>query len=449
MATALIMTVLLLACTLFWESCVTPLGFMGFPSTSVPPERVPALVPPLLVPRLATPAVGRLSASWVNDDATAERRWNDEETEVGFAVEAVTVRNVDGVVFVLRMLDEAAFRALDERTFAIALEDASGVAPLGDAPVLEATTAAGAPGSEEAEVPAGLVGDGASEEAPTGLEEAPSTLEVALSAWGTGGDAAGVAEVVEIGASGAADCGSETAADVSTGGAEELSTEEGASDAIGAGVETGASTVADEGAATGCCEVVMGSAELVASSTAAGGGVTASGTEIDGVAASETIVGATVSAGGRAASDDDGKASIKVSGVGVGVSAAGRGVSATVGMISADEGMMASVGGVTVSGTGAFVAAGGGRAVVVGSSMGRLAVLSSEEPSASTSSVTASALSFCLRTLVQTSLLESYAASRRWKKLILMLKKMLQRTYNRKGENQLKERKNWKVQPEE
>jgi len=61
-ATALIMTVVLLACTLFWEA-VTPVPFMGLPSTSVPPERVPALVPVVVVPRFATPAVGRLSAS--------------------------------------------------------------------------------------------------------------------------------------------------------------------------------------------------------------------------------------------------------------------------------------------------------------------------------------------------------------------------------------------------
>ncbi|PVH89980.1 hypothetical protein DL98DRAFT_8923 [Cadophora sp. DSE1049] len=262
---------------------------MGLPSTSVPPERVPALEPVVPVPRFATPAVGRLSASWVND-ATAERRWNDGETDVGFAVEDITVRNVDAWVFVFRMPDEAESKALDERAFASALEDASGVAPLSDAPVLEATTAAGAPGREEAEVLGEFVGDGASEEGPAGLEEAPSTLEVAASACEAGVDAAGAAPVVEAGISDAEDSGPGMTEDVSTGRAE-VSTDEGASTAIGAGVETGASTVADEGTATGCSEVVSASAELVASSMAAGGGVTASGTEMDGVAVSETSVG--------------------------------------------------------------------------------------------------------------------------------------------------------------
>ena len=284
------MTVVLLACTLFWEA-VTPVPFMGLPSTSVPPERVPALVPVVVVPRFATPAVGRLSASWVND-ATAERRWKDGEADVDFALEEVTVRNVDAWVFVSRMLDEARPEALDERAFASALEDASGVAPLCDAPVLEATTAAGAPGREEAEAPAEFVGDGASDEDAAGLEEAPSTLEVALSAWGAGLDAAGPGArlVVEAGTSASEDSGAGAAEDVSTDGAE-VSTDEGTSAAMGAGVETGASTAVDEGTARGCSEVVTGSAELVASTTAAGGGVTASGTEIDGVAVSEMSVG--------------------------------------------------------------------------------------------------------------------------------------------------------------
>lgn len=74
---------------------MTPPGVNGFPSTSVPPERVPALEPVVPLPRLATPAVGRLSASCVKD-ATADRRWNDGETDVDFADEEVTVRKVDG-----------------------------------------------------------------------------------------------------------------------------------------------------------------------------------------------------------------------------------------------------------------------------------------------------------------------------------------------------------------
>ena len=176
-----------------------------------------------------------------------------------------------------------------------------------------------------------------------------------------------------------------------------------------------------------------------------------------------SLLTAAVSLGGMATSDDDGKASIKVSGVGDGVSAGGRAsagavsaggvvsvggrVAAAVGVASVDEGMMVSVGGVTESGNG--VAAGGGRAVAVGSSIGRLAAVSCVGASDSTSSVTASVLSFCLRTLVQTSLLESIAASRRWKMLILMMKKVFTKNVDRKGENQLKERKNWKVQPEE
>ena len=226
------------------------------------------------------------------NDATAERRWKDGEVEVDFALEEVTVRNVDAWVFVSRMLDEARPEALDERAFASALEDASGIAPLCDAPVLEATTAAGAPGREEAEAPAEFVGDGASEEDAAGLEEAPSTLEVALSAWGAGLDAAGPGArlVVEAGTSASEDSGAGAAEDVSTDGAE-VSTDEGTSAAMGAGVETGASTAVDEGTARGCSEVVTGSAELVASTTAAGGGVTASGTEIDGVAVSEMSVG--------------------------------------------------------------------------------------------------------------------------------------------------------------
>lgn len=164
----------------------------------------------------------------------------------------------------LRILEVAELVALDARAFARAL-DAWGVAPLPNALVLEAMPAAGAPGRDEAEMAGELAGDGTSEGEAAGLEADPWALEVVASAPGAGAgvDSVGGVDVVARGASGAEDAGGELSEDVSTGRAE-LSTDEGTSTGLGAGDDTGASTTADEGTATGCSDVVIGSAELAA-----------------------------------------------------------------------------------------------------------------------------------------------------------------------------------------
>lgn len=235
-----------------------------FPSTSVPPDSVPAFVPDPS-PRLATPLVGRESAAWVKDGATAERRWKDVEAEVDLAFAEVTVRRVDDPVANLAMLEEARSEPLEERVLAIVSDDALGVAPVIEAvPVVDAMLAAGATGREdpeEVEMAEGVDASeelgrvDASEELGRADEAWSATLEVAAMAGGTGFESDTVAEV---------DAGSSTD-EVSVGRISELVSGGGAT-LEGSAAATGAEEVSkgtDEDEAADGSEVVMGSAELV------------------------------------------------------------------------------------------------------------------------------------------------------------------------------------------
>ncbi len=224
-----------------------------FPSTSCPPDSVPALLPDPS-PRLATPLVGRESAAWVKDVATADRRWNEADTEADFAFAEVTVRRVEDPVANLAML-EVRSESLETRLVDVS-EDDVGVA-LGSKAlsVVEAMLAAASPGRDDLEGVEIARGVDASEMLGRAAELWSATLVIAA-----------LGSTAEFDSETAAGVGAGCATDeVSASAVSELVSGGGATldgSAATTGAEEG-SKETDEDRATDGSGVVMGSAELV------------------------------------------------------------------------------------------------------------------------------------------------------------------------------------------